>query len=97
MSQKKFEPHHGFIIAVHQNIFGIRALAEALELPPVTVGRALENSGFCLSADIMDLSADATKVIILQEKNPKSGLKVVNDEPASSDTSDGGVSPEGTL
>ncbi len=68
MSKKKFQPPTGFMVAVHLNILGIKALAEALELEAVAVARGLEKAGFTLVADILDLSADAAKVIDLQNK-----------------------------
>ena len=66
--QKKFQPPQGFIVAVHQNILGIHALASALETEPVVVAQALEKAGFTLVADPLDLSADAAKVIALQNR-----------------------------
>lgn len=68
MSKKKFQPPTGFMVAVHLNILGIKALAEALKLEPVKVARGLEKAGFTLVADILDLSADAAKVIELQNE-----------------------------
>lgn len=88
---KKFNPSVGYMVAVHQNIVGIRALAGALDMFPEKVGEALEMAGFQLVADPFDLSADATKVIKLQEQRASSGLQVVRedgDESGSDTTAD---------
>jgi hypothetical protein len=77
--QKKFQPSQGFVVSVIQNAQAIRLLAEALESFPETVGEALERVGFQLVADPFDLSADATKLIIAQEKQKTQGLRVVKE------------------
>lgn len=86
--QKKFQPSQGFVIAVIQNAQAIRVVAEALETFPETLGEALEKTGFQLVADPFDLTADATKLIIAQEKQKTQGLHVVKegDDVAGSDT-----------
>jgi len=91
---KPFQPPAGFIIGVHQNIFGIRGLAEQLNLAPHTVAKGLEAAGYSLTPDIMDLSADAAKVILLQEK--QGHLKAVSDDGADNNPADGGESPAET-
>ena len=78
--QNKFRPNQGFIVSVIQNAQAIRLLAEALESFPETVGEALEKIGFQLVADPFDLSADATKLIVAQEKQATQGLRVVRKE-----------------
>ena len=78
--QNKFRPNQGFIVSVIQNAQAIRLLAEALESFPETVGEALEKIGFQLVADPFDLSADATKLIVAQEKQATQGLRVVKKE-----------------
>lgn len=77
--QKRFEPPAGFIVAVHQNMFGCKAVAQALDLQPVKVAQALEQAGFMLVADPMDISADTAKVINLSERSGVK-LEVVPDE-----------------
>lgn len=77
--QNKFRPNQGFIVSVIQNAQAIRLLAEALNTFPETVGEALEKVGFQLVADPFDLSADATKLIIAQEKQKTQGLRVVKE------------------
>lgn len=87
--QNKFRPNQGFIVSVIQHAQAIRLLAEALESFPETVGEALEKIGFQLVADPFDLSADATKLIVAQEKQATQGLRVVKkegDDDTSSDT-----------
>ena len=82
--QKKFQPSAGYIVAVHQNILGIRAVASALDIFPETLASAMEKTGFQFIPDPFDLSADAGKVIGLQEKQVAQNLKVVKDEPDTS-------------
>jgi hypothetical protein len=65
---KKFQPPAGFVVGVHLNIMGIRAISEYLTESPEELALALEKAGFAVVPDIMDLSADAAKVIKLQEK-----------------------------
>ena len=83
--QKKFQPNQGFVVSVIQNAQAIRLVAEALQTFPETLGEALEKAGFQLVADPFDLSADATKLIIAQEKQKNQGLRIVKegeDEPS---------------
>lgn len=81
MSKKenKFEPSNGLKVAVHFNIIGIRALAKELDTYPETVAEALDRSGFMLVADPFNMSFDAGKVIILQERRATEGLQVVKE------------------
>lgn len=88
--QKKFQPNVGFVVAVHQNVIGIRSVAKALDIYPEKLGEALEMAGYQLVVDPFDLSADATKVIRLQERKATEGLRVVeqqseDDEPNESE------------
>lgn len=87
--QNKFKPSQGFVIAVIQNAQAIRVVAEALEIFPETLGEALEKTGFQLMADPFDLTSDATKLIIAQEKQKAQGLRIVKEgeDDTSSDTS----------
>lgn len=86
--QKKFQPNAGYMLAVHQNIIFIRSLALALDIFPDRLGELLEITGLQLQADPFDLSADATKVIKLQEERKTQGLHLVKEghEQSSSDT-----------
>jgi hypothetical protein len=87
--QKKFVPSTGYIVAVHQNALGIRAVAEKLEIFPEELAEALEEAGFQLMADPFDLSADAGKLIKLQERQKTEGIRLVKEQPddSGSDTS----------
>jgi hypothetical protein len=80
---KKFIPPMGWIVAVNHQEVSIRRLADALQLAPYSVGKALENSGYVLVPDQMDLAADTAKVILQQEKTV-TPLKVVP-EPSMAD------------
>lgn len=75
--QKKFKPDAGFVVAVHQNILGIRAVASALDIFPEVLAEAMEQMGFQFIPDPFNLSADAGKVIVLQERHKTEGLQVV--------------------
>ena len=68
---KKFQPPAGFVVAVHMNMLAIKAVAAYLKETPIELALALEMAGFNLTPDIMDLSADAAKVLILQDKEDK--------------------------
>lgn len=65
---KKFNPPMGWIVSVNHQEVSMRRLADALHLPPYTIGKALEDSGYVLIPDQMDLAADTAKVILQQEK-----------------------------
>ena len=83
---KKFNPPMGWIVAVNHQEVSIRRVAENLNVSPYTLGKALENSGYVLIPDQMDLAADTSKVILQQEKMaPTNPLKVVVDEPSMAD------------
>jgi hypothetical protein len=67
---KKFNPPMGWIVSVTHQEVSVRHVAEKLQLPAYTVGKALEDSGYVLVPDQMDLAADTAKVILSQEKMP---------------------------
>jgi hypothetical protein len=78
---KKFQPDAGFVVAVHQNILGIRAVASALDIFPETLAEAMGTMGFQFIPDPFNLSSDAGKVIVLQNKRENSNISLVeNDE-----------------
>jgi hypothetical protein len=77
--QKKFVPSAGYIVSVHQNALGIRAVAQALDIFPEALAQALEKSGFQVVADPFDLSADAGKLIQMQARQEAQGLHVVKE------------------
>jgi hypothetical protein len=79
MSNKdnKFQPDAGFVVAVHQNILGIRAVASALDIFPETLAEAMAHMGFQFTPDPFNLSSDAGKVIGLQNKRENSNISLV--------------------
>lgn len=78
--QKKFVPSAGYIVSVHQNALGIRAVAKELDVFPEVLAEAMERAGFQMSADPFDLSADAGKLIQLQNRQEAQGLHVVKEK-----------------
>lgn len=76
---KKFNPPAGFVVAVHANMLGIRSVAQQLDIFPEALAEAMEQAGFMLVPDPMDLSADAAKVIKLQEQQQTSGIRLVQE------------------
>lgn len=79
--QKKFVPSAGYIVSVHQVALGMRAVAKELDVFPDALAEACERAGFQLVADPFDLSADAAKLIKLQERQQTEGLRVVKEQP----------------
>lgn len=79
--QKKFVPSAGYIVSVHQNALGIRAVAKELDVFPEHLAEALEKAGFQMVADPFDLSADARKLILLQARQEGEGLRIVKEQP----------------
>ena len=72
---KKFRPDAGFVVAVHQNILGIRAVASALDIFPENLAGAMSQMGFQFIPDPFNLSSDAAKVIELPNNlSQQSGL-----------------------
>ena len=83
--QKKFVPSAGYIVAVHQNALGIRAVADKLDMFPEVLADALEAAGFQLVSDPFDLSADASKLIKLQARQQTQGMHLVKEKADESD------------
>lgn len=88
---KKFEPSAGFVVSVHMNKLGIRAVAAELDgIFAETLAEAMDKAGFQLVPDPFNLTSDAKKVIELEERQKTAGLtlvkEAVNDDP-SGDTS----------
>ena len=77
--QNKFRPDAGFIVAVHQNVLGIRAVASALDIFPENLATAMSEMGFQFIPDPFNLSSDAGKVIAHQNKNENTGIRAVQD------------------
>jgi len=86
--QKKFTPPAGFVVAVHGNILGIRSVSKELDIFPDLLAEAMERAGFQLLPDPMDLSADAAKVIKLQDKQQTEGIRLVQEVQFSDSGSD---------
>lgn len=74
---KKFNPSAGFVVAVHMNKLGIRAVADELDMHPELLADAMDKAGFQLVADPFNLTSDAGKVIQLEERQKTAGLQVV--------------------
>jgi hypothetical protein len=85
--QKKFVPSAGYIVSVHQNALGIRAVAKELDVFPEALAEALERAGFQMVADPFDLSADAGKLIKRQNELQNQGLHVVKESDGSDSNS----------
>jgi len=84
-NQKKFKAPQGWVTAVHVNAIGITETAKRLNILPSALAQAMEETGFQMLPDPMDISADTAKVMLIEEK--KTRLEVVPDE-SSSDTAD---------
>jgi hypothetical protein len=48
---KKFNPSAGFVVAVHMNKLGIRAVADELDVHPELLADAMDKAGFQVVAD----------------------------------------------
>ena len=80
-NQKKFKAPQGWVTAVHINAIGITEVAKRLDLLPSKLALAMEDSGFQMLADPMDISADTAKVMLIEEKKDKTApdLQLVED------------------
>jgi hypothetical protein len=87
---KKFEPSAGFVVSVHMNKLGIRAVAAELDgIFAEVLAEAMDRAGFQLVPDPFNLTNDAKKVIELEERQKNAGLTLVKeagDDDASGDT-----------
>jgi hypothetical protein len=88
MSKKenKFQPSAGFVVAVHMNSLGIRAVAKELDIFPEVLGEAMDRAGFQFVADPFNLTSDATGLIKLQARHENEGLQVVKEPSDDSDS-----------
>ena len=88
MSKKenKFQPSAGFVVAVHINSLGIRAVAKELDIFPEVLGEAMDRAGFQFAADPFNLTSDATGLIKLQARHETEGLQVVKEASDDSDS-----------
>ena len=95
---KKFQPSAGFVVSVHMNKLGIRAVAAELDgIFAETLAEAMDKAGFQLVPDPFNLTSDAKKVIEMEERQKTAGLKLVQepvqdeeavDEPSGDSTAD---------
>lgn len=76
---KKFEPSAGFVVSVHMNKLGIRAVAKELDMFAEDLAKAMDRAGFQLVPDPFNLTNDAGKVIAMEERQATAGLRVVKD------------------
>lgn len=87
---KKFEPSAGFVVSVHMNKLGIRAVAAELDgVFAETLAEAMDRAGFQFVPDPFNLTNDAKKVIELEERQKNAGLTLVKeagDDDPSGDT-----------
>ena len=81
---KKFTPPMGWIVEVNHQEVSVYRLAEQLKMPEYEVAKALENSGYKLIPDNMDVMADTAKIILKTADLRKSNLSVVP-EPSMAD------------
>jgi hypothetical protein len=88
MSKKenKFQPSAGFVVAVHMNSLGIRAVAKELDIFPEELGEAMDRAGFQFVADPFNLTSDATGLIKLQARHENEGLQIVKEPSDDSDS-----------
>lgn len=80
-NQKKFKAPQGWVTAVHINAIGITEVAKRLDILPSALASAMEDSGFQMLADPMDISADTAKVMLIEEKKTSGApdLQLVED------------------
>lgn len=80
-NQKKFKAPQGWVTAVHINAIGITEVAKRLEINASALALAMEESGFQMLPDPMDISADTAKVMMIEEGKKDTKLEVVPNEP----------------
>jgi hypothetical protein len=90
---KKFEPSAGFVVSVHMNKLGIRAVAAELDgIFAEVLAEAMDKAGFQLVPDPFNLTNDAKKVIELEERKKTAGLQLVkeagDDDPSGNTSAD---------
>ena len=80
-NQKKFKAPQGWVTAVHVNAIGITETAKRLNIVPSKLAQAMEETGFQMLPDPMDISADTAKVMLIEEKkaNGEPNFSVVED------------------
>lgn len=78
-NQKKFKAPQGWVTAVHVNAIGITETAKRLDILPSKLAEALEETGFQMLPDPMDISADTAKVLLIEEKKTAPDFQLVED------------------
>jgi hypothetical protein len=78
-NQKKFKAPQGWVTAVHVNAIGITETAKRLDITPSKLAQAMEETGFQMLPDPMDISADTVKVMLIEEKKTAPDLQLVED------------------
>jgi hypothetical protein len=78
-NQKKFKAPQGWVTAVHVNAIGITETAKRLDIAPSKLAQAMEETGFQMLPDPMDISADTVKVMLIEEKKTAPDLQLVED------------------
>jgi hypothetical protein len=78
-NQKKFKAPQGWVTAVHINAIGVTETAKQLGIEAHVLADALEQTGFQMVADPMDISADTAKVLKVEKAKQanKPDLQVV--------------------
>lgn len=90
---KKFQPSAGFVVSVHMNKLGIRAVAAELDgIFAEVLAEAMDKAGFQLVPDPFNLTNDAKKVIEMEERQKTAGLTLVKEE--ADDDSSGNTSTD---
>ena len=90
---KKFQPSAGFVVSVHMNKLGIRAVAAELDgIFAEVLAEAMDKAGFQLGPDPFNLTNDAKKVIEMEERQKTAGLTLVKEE--ADDDSSGNTSTD---
>ena len=74
---KKFEPPMGWIVEVNHQEVSVYRLAEQLGQSEYNVAKALENSGYKLVPDQMDVMSDTAKVILKAGEARKPHIQAV--------------------
>jgi len=84
---KKFNPPMGWIVEVNHQEVSVHRLAEQLGQSEYNVAKALENSGYKLVPDQMDVMSDTAKIILKAGEVRKSHIQVVP-EPSMADVAE---------
>jgi len=78
--QKKFEPSTGWLVAINHQQVSVVRLADSLDLDPIVVGKALDDSGYMLTPDPFGYASDTWKVMDIERRKAGEHLSVVKDK-----------------